>query len=300
VIKALAWFEVNKKRIAIGAAAALLLIVFAIVLIQQHADREIRASEALSDVRVPARWGDPALTGVSEAYLKVAREHAGTKAGGRALLLGASTLYVEGRYKEAQAEFERFLREYPESPWLSQAALGVASCLDAQDKSAEAMQKYEEFRRRFASDTAVDEAKLALGRLYDLQGKNEEAYKLYDEVLKAGMAFQSGIAMEAGARQEDLVKRFPELAKLRAPIIPPGSIPPSLSATTSPPVRATGQVRTVITNPIRFAGTNAQAQATAAAAKAAVSNAMLPATNVSAAATSAPPLLVKPAIPTNK
>jgi predicted negative regulator of RcsB-dependent stress response len=225
-----AWFEVNKKRLAIGLGVALVVVLAVALFLQQQAQKERVASRALSDVRVP--W-NPAekVPGVSDALQKVAKEYEGTKAAERALLTSAGVLFTEKKYAEAEAQFVQLTRAYPDTVWAAEAALGVASSLDAQGKTAEATSKYEEIRRRFASSAIIDDAKLALARLYEEQ-KPEDAYKLYDELAKSGPGTR--LAMEASMRQEDLLKARPELAKLKEAMAPPPmqqNIPPgALSA----------------------------------------------------------------------
>jgi hypothetical protein len=238
-IKFWAWIEVNKRRLAIGAGVAAVVVALAVVVIHYQLEKEVRASEALSDVRASLNLSLPQAPGLPEAYLKVASEHSGTKAGVRALLLAGSAFYLDSQYAEAQKQFERLPREYPDSPWAAEAAVGVAASLEAQQKVPEATAKYEEVRKRYSSDPVIDEAKLALGRLYDQQGKNEDAYKLYDEVMKSGMAVQSASAMEAGARQADLVKRFPDLIKPKMPMMPTVIPAPGTTNQTLPGLKGT-------------------------------------------------------------
>ena len=253
----LAWVEVNKKRLLLGSAAAVGVFLVAFLFIQHQVQKEVSASEALSEVRLPFSAAAPVLPGTVEALMKVAEEHKGTKAAGRALLLSASLLFAEHTdksYAEAQKRFTQMLQEYPNSPWTAEANLGLAASLAAMGKTNEAVLKYEEIRKRFATSPIIDEAKLALARLYEAQ-KPEDALRLYDDLAKAagpgapgGMG--SGSAMEANMRMEELVKRRPELAKLKESLNPPATPPPA------PPPSATPRVIT-ITNRAASATSNA-------------------------------------------
>jgi len=240
LIKFQAWLLVNWKRLAFGGAAAFVIAIIAIMVVQYQAQREVRASEALSNIRSAGPGATPSA-GTAEAYFNVAKEHAGTRAAARALLQGAGTLFVEGRYAESQKQFERFLSEYPDSQWNSQASLAVAACLDTLGKTNEAVVKYEELRRRYGSDPIVDEAKLALGRLYEGQGKNDAAYQLYEEVYKAGMGFQGGLGMEARMRLDELGKKHPELTKPKQPIMTPPATTPAPTGSNVQGLRLTNQ-----------------------------------------------------------
>mgnify|MGYP001121500610 CR=1 FL=1 len=48
----------------------------------------------------------------------------------------AAAYFSDAKYTEAQTQFERFVRDYRESPLLGQAMFGVAACLDAQGKTS--------------------------------------------------------------------------------------------------------------------------------------------------------------------
>jgi hypothetical protein len=251
LIKLQAWLLVNWKRLALWAGAAVVAVLLVISIITYQSQREVRASGALSEVRVPANMGMTPPPGAAEAYLKVAREHSGTKAAARAVLLAGSALFAEGNYAEAQKQFEAFQREYPDSPWSAQAAMGVATSLDAAGKSTEAVAKYEEIRRRFGSEPVADEAKLALGRLYEGQGKNEDAFKLYDELLKGGgmgMGSQSGLGMQTQMRMQALVKKHPDLIKPKQPIVTPSMTPTGALGSNLQILRLTNQATTPKTN----------------------------------------------------
>jgi len=231
-----AWFEVNKKRLAIGLGAALVVVLAVALFLQQQAQKERVASRALSDVKLPWNPAEKA-PGVSDALQKVAKDYEGTKAAERALLTSAGVLFTEKKYAEAEAQFAQLTRAYPDTIWAAEATLGVASSLDAQGKTAEAITKYEEIRRRFASSAIIDDAKLALARLYE-EKKPEDAYKLYDELAKSGPGTR--LAMEANMRQEDLLKARPELAKLKEAMAPPPmqqNIPPGALAAISNQMR---------------------------------------------------------------
>jgi hypothetical protein len=222
MIGLLAWLEVHKRQVAIGAGAFLVVACLAMIVIQRQAQKEKSASESLSDVRIPFSSAVAPPPGAVEALSKVAVDHAGTKAAARALLIGAGILFTEAKsatdYAEAQKRFTRVTQEYPESPWQPQAHLGIAAALVAQGKTAEAIAKYEEINRRYASSPIIDEARLALARLYE-SSKPEDAFKLYEDLTKGNPG--SVISMEANMRQDALLKAHPELAKLKEPVNPP-------------------------------------------------------------------------------
>jgi TolA-binding protein len=228
-LRFLAWAQTNQKRLLLWGTIIVLVIAGTIFFIYQQRQKEIRASRALSNVRVPQAGSTILPPGTAEAYLKVAKEHANTRAGARALLQGGATLFSDGKYAEAQKTFEQFVRDYPESEWIAQAHYGIASSLDVQGKAADATAKFEEIRRRFANDPVIEEVKLALGRLYEQQNKPEEAHKLYTDLLQGSP--YSGIGSEAGMRKAELEEKFPRLAQTNAPILTP---PPMTTLTNRP------------------------------------------------------------------
>lgn len=266
-----AWAQANQKRLIIGVAVVLVAVAVISFITYEQGQKEIRASHALANVALPLSPGAPPRPGTADALLSVANDHAGTKAGARALLQSGGILFMEGKNAEAQRVFERFLKDYPTSEWVPQAHYGIAATLDAQGKPAEAIAKFEEIRRRFANDPTIDDVKLALGRLYENQNRPADAHRLYAELVQANP--YSGMGSEAGVRKEDLEERFPELAKTNAPIS-------SLPQMPMPLVQATNQPSQ--TNRVITIGPTTNATTTQPA-----TNAQTTVTNV--------PLLLKPA-----
>ena len=213
----LGWLEVNKKRLLVWGGVIAALAALTAIYIYSQVQKEENASRALSEVRAGPGPSAAPPQDVAAAYFKVAGDYPGTKAAERAWLQGAGSLFVAGKHADAQKQFEAFLKQSPNSPWVPQALFGVASSLDAQKMPAEALRAYEDLRKRFANDPVMDQAKLALARLYESQNP-KEALALYDDLLKANQ--YGGIGSEAGMRREDLLQKHPDLApKTNAPAI---------------------------------------------------------------------------------
>jgi tetratricopeptide (TPR) repeat protein len=190
--------------------------------------------------------------GTAENYLKIATDYPGSKAAARAVIEAAGVYYVQGRYADAQKQFDRISKEYPGSPWQAEAAMGIAGALEAQGRTAEALAKYDETRRRYANSTVVDNAKLSMARLYEQQNKPAEALKLYEELVKLAQANPySAIGNEAGMHMEELLKAHPELAKTNAP-------PPAVTQIPTPGApNQTSVVRTInLSNMVQRPSTN--------------------------------------------
>src|SRR6266446_4973737 len=128
-----AWLETNRKQAAWGAVIAAVVVLGICFFVWQQGEAEVTAAEALSNAAMPQSSPDGRADS-AKAYLSVAAKYPKSAAGARALLLGAGSLFVEGKYPEAQAQFERFAREHHDTPFMSQALLGIAACLDAQGK----------------------------------------------------------------------------------------------------------------------------------------------------------------------
>ncbi len=263
-VKTLTWIEVNKRLLLGAGAGAVALIVLVAVFIQYQAGKETSASHALSEVRLPFNPSVATDPGTAEKLFKVATDHKGTKAAARALIMSAGVLFTDREFARSQERFNALLQEYPECPWVADAHLGVAASLEAQGKTDDAIKKYEDLRKRFATAPIADDVKLALGRLYEKTDPTN-AFKLYEDLIKSGP--NSASASEASLFQEAMIKRNPELAKLREPVVPPMP-PPS-----QPPVQTTrmtnqpapGTNRTItLSNLIQRAGTNAMNLATGA------------------------------------
>jgi len=231
-----AWLHVNRIRLIWGGAIVVAVIVLAIFFIGRQASRETDASKALSDVRLPFNPSVAPEPGAADKLMRVATEYKGTKAAANALHLSAGVLYSEKEYDKARERFNSVIAQYPECLWVPDAHLGVAACLEAQGKGDEAIKKLEDIRKRYATMPIIDDAKLALARLYE--GPNPtESFKLYDELLKGNP--NSGKAAEAGMRQEELLKKHPDLAKLREPVLPPPQ--PQITMTTNRPPPGTNR-----------------------------------------------------------
>jgi tetratricopeptide (TPR) repeat protein len=118
-------------------------------------------------------------------------------------------LFTEGKYDQAKAQFEKFVREYREPTFMGEALLGIGACLDAQNKTDEAIRAYKDLTEHHSGDPAVPQAKFALARLYEAQGKPEMARSLFEDVARSEP--YSSIGSEAGMRLEELKLKHPEL-----------------------------------------------------------------------------------------
>jgi tetratricopeptide (TPR) repeat protein len=208
VFKAWAWFDAHKRQVGWGAGivvgAGLLIWIY----INQTEEKAVKESEAVANVMIaPAATGRPVDPA---AYLKIANEDPNSSAGTRALLLAAGTLFTEGKYSEAQTQFDKFTRDHRDSPFLGEALLGVAACLESQNKTNEALAAYKSLIERHPGDLTVPQAKFSLARLYVAQNKADQALPLFEEVNRLNP--NGALGSEAGMRAEDLIAKYPNLA----------------------------------------------------------------------------------------
>ncbi|MSU62465.1 MAG: tetratricopeptide repeat protein [Pedosphaera sp.] len=213
----LGWIETNKRNL-VRAGAGLLILVFVVATIRWKSyQTELAANSALLalKVSVPATaTGESAAT--AGDFLKIVDLHGGTAAAERALLLAAGASFTDGKYTEAQAQFERFLREHGDSALAASAAFGAAAALESQGKSDEALTAYQNFQTRFSRAAQVDQARLSAARIHESKNQHEAAFKVYDELARAGAG--TSAASQAAQRKQRLLSAHPELGKTNTPV----------------------------------------------------------------------------------
>ncbi len=213
-----AWFDKNKKQVAWGAAGVAAAGAVVGIYIWSQQEKEGSAGQALSSALVARTFS---RTESPEAMLKVATTFAGTRAGAQALLLGAGELFAGGKPAEAQAQFERFLREYPAHPLAAQANLGLAACLAAEGKLDEAAKAYKSLVDRFPNANTAPQARFALAGVYETQGKLEPALRMFEEV--AGGDLSGTLGSEAGMRAHELQMKLGPILTTNSPLPVVGS-----------------------------------------------------------------------------
>ena len=235
MIEALAWLEVNKKRLAIGAVLLLIVGFGAYVFNYMGEQKEQKASAALIDLHQPISTNEPPVP--ATAFLKVTEDYPGTAAAERALILAAGAYFSEGKYTEAQNTFDRLLKEKPSSKWAPDAKFGIAASLESQGKRDEALAQYDMVSRAYKDSSVAGEARLALARIYEAKNQPAEALKQYDELTHGGI--NSMRAQDAMMRRSQLLKQHPELDKPATNAIASSIPAPIASPITNKPASAT-------------------------------------------------------------
>jgi tetratricopeptide (TPR) repeat protein len=236
------WIGKNRTQALTGATIVVALVLIVGFYLWYKGEKETNASEALTSVSLPT--GPAPRTDAADAYLKVAAAYPSSSAAARAVLLAGATYFTEGKYDQAKAQFEKFVRDYREPTFMGEALLGIAASLDAQNKTDEAIRAYKDLTEHHSGDPAVPQAKFALARLYEAQGKPEIARTLFEDVARSEP--YGSLGSEAGMRLEELKLKHPELfaappAAMTPEMqqnIPQIMLPPATNASVTNPARA--------------------------------------------------------------
>jgi predicted negative regulator of RcsB-dependent stress response len=199
------WFEANTRRI-LYAAVFVAIAVFVISFYSwRQSQKEIEAGKVFTQALISSNGSQ-----FTDACLKVAADYSGTRAGQRALLQAAASLFTSGKYADAQTQFQKFLDAYPDNSFTPQATLGVATSLDAQGKMDLAAPAYQKAASQTSDASVVLAAKFALAQMSERQGQISVAQKLYEEVARAFP--NSSMGSEAGLRATELKSKSPAIA----------------------------------------------------------------------------------------
>jgi predicted negative regulator of RcsB-dependent stress response len=182
-LKSWSWVETNIRTVIAGAAVVIVVAILLSYYFWQQNETEVAAGQALTQMLVSTA-PDLDAAQLADAYLKIATEYAGTPAGDRALMLGAAALFSNGKYPEAQLEFQKYLSAHPTGTYSATAALGIAASLDAQGKTDAAADAYQRVINGFSDPNAVDAAKFALAKIDEQRGQLQYAETFYQDVAR--------------------------------------------------------------------------------------------------------------------
>jgi predicted negative regulator of RcsB-dependent stress response len=211
------WIEANINRLIYGAVIIVATGILIAFYFWQQNQKEIAAGQALTEL-VASTPPDSDASQLAGAYLKIAVNFPGTRAGGRAAMQGAAALFEAGKYTEAQTQFKKYLETHPGDAFCAQAALGVAASLDAQEKTDLAASAYQRIINGFSDQNAVNVAKFALAQIDERQGRLADAENLYEDVARNNPNGSSG--SEAALRAMELKTRLQPASTSTAPPSP--------------------------------------------------------------------------------
>jgi predicted negative regulator of RcsB-dependent stress response len=208
----------NRKKLMIGGGVAAVIALTAGIIAWQKSEAESNANAQLLSVPLATLRGNRPAPSPAGPLLNLAKQYPDTSAGEYAALLGAESLFTEGKYPEAHQEFSKFIEQYPESALVAQAKVGLAASLEGEGKISEAAQKYQQIISTYPAEAnIVSPAKLTLARLDEAQNKPEQALKYYEDLARINNPYDPWV-VEARERGELLLAKHPELRKA-----PPGA-----------------------------------------------------------------------------
>lgn len=198
IFKLWPWLEANKNRL-IGALAAILLVAGILYFISsQREQKEVDAGQAMTLLLV----NPTANANIADAFEQLAAKYPGTAAGQRARLQAGAALFNDGRYPDAQAQFQKFLEASATGSLAATAQLGAAASLEAQNKLDAAAAAYQKITSVYAGSSSVLPAEFALGRIAEQQNKLTEAMSHYDKAARASLG--GTLAQEAAQREFEI------------------------------------------------------------------------------------------------
>ena len=196
-------------------AAVLVVLGFGFFFVRwQSAQTELKASDALLQLRAPLGSTDQTEAPTPDDFLAIASTYPSTSAAERAELLAAGALFADGKYSDAATKFDVFYRDNPNHSLAATAAYGAAVSHEAQGKQAEALSAYQNILTQHSNVSFLDDVKLAIARVYEANEQPELAFKTYEELTQS---LTSPRSVEATTRKERLSAQFPELAVTNAP-----------------------------------------------------------------------------------
>src|SRR4029079_10769893 len=121
-----------------------------------------------TEERLLARWGgdaQPAI--VSAAFLDIAHER-----------------FNQKRYRESAAEYEDFLRRFPEHARRAEALYQAGLCYMRIDRAGDAVDRWESIVRYVPAPPFAERAWARAGDAYFQAGKYDDARRCYDGLLQ--------------------------------------------------------------------------------------------------------------------
>jgi len=112
----------------------------------------------------------------------------------------ANELHEAGLYDEASAQFEEYVKQYPEKTRADNAKLQIANGYFQQKEYDKAIEVYQEIVDMYPGGDASDWALLYIGDVYFVQQKMDEAIGAYERLLLKYPRFSTRVATSAQSR----------------------------------------------------------------------------------------------------
>lgn len=187
-VKATSWYEENKRAVSIGLTVVAVIVVAAVVFINNRKANNTKATTDLAKVSPFYDNGQyqVAIDGVPEKNIpglkSIADNYGSTGSGNMARFYLASAYFQLRQYDQALKEFKDFS---PADPILDVSRLaGIAACYEAQGKHLDAGEQFEKAFVRNSKDVSAAENLNNAARNYALGGQKEKALELYRRLKK--------------------------------------------------------------------------------------------------------------------
>ncbi len=116
-------------------------------------------------------------------------------------------------YDEASAQFEEYVRRYPESISADNAKIQIANAYYQQGKYDEAINEYKDIIEKYPDSDAADHALISIGDVYFAQEKYSEAIEAYKKLIQKYPRFSVKLTVDAQDRI-DAIKSIEEDLKI--------------------------------------------------------------------------------------
>jgi tetratricopeptide (TPR) repeat protein len=188
-VKATSWYEENKKGVSIGLTVLAVIVVAAVVFINNRKANNTKATTDLAKVYQLYDNGQfqAAIDGIPEKNItglkSIVDNYGSTSSGNLARFYLANAYFQLRQYDQALNEFKDFS---PNDPLLEVSRLsGIASCYEAQGKHLDAGEQFEKASVRNSKDVSAAENLNNAARNYALGGQKEKALELYRRLKKS-------------------------------------------------------------------------------------------------------------------
>jgi TolA-binding protein len=174
----------DRQKFWIGAGVAIVVIVGAILLIQNRGggasnQAEIKFTEALGV------YSTGNMEQSEQAFKDIANRYGRDFLGVKARYYLGNVYYSTNRYNEAKQEYVKFLGRVKKDPLLSPAAqLGIANCEEQLGNNLKAAEAYELVYRKHPKAPLAFVAMMDAGRCYRSAGALDKAAAVYNQLLK--------------------------------------------------------------------------------------------------------------------
>lgn len=170
------FYEKNRK-IVLGLAAAILVVIVAIFLIRTSQQRAY--DDASLELTIAKIMFDMGRLDEAEPQLQSIKSKYGGRIAGEAQYYLARSSFVRGNVEEAEAAFREYVRNYHVNNYVDAAAFaGLAACVESQGKYIEAAEIYLSIPRKYPKNFFSAEAMYQAARCYLLADQRDKALEI--------------------------------------------------------------------------------------------------------------------------